>query len=121
MNQCQRLAEETSEQPRAIISRVQKNLPTSSAIDLQRPECLSQIIKRSRDQFVGRGNFKTRKDIEIPEELQRSNDSDYLFLWDDSGHDDENRILIFSTKLNIKILNDPFEWYLGFNSFIYRV
>lgn len=73
---------------------------------------MTQVINRARNMFIGRGKYSSRQDIDIPDELKRTIDSKYLFIWDDSGADDPNRIIIFSTEMSIDILNNSSEWYV---------
>lgn len=73
---------------------------------------MTQIINRSRNEFIGRGNFVSRGDIDLPEELKITIDPIFLFVLDDSVPTDKNRIIIFSTEQNIDILNDFSEWYV---------
>lgn len=71
-NEAKRLAKETTEFPRTIIQKVQSNISSDSAIELMRPHQLTQVINRIRNEFVGRGNFATRADIVLPEELTKT-------------------------------------------------
>ncbi|CAF0796856.1 unnamed protein product [Brachionus calyciflorus] len=112
LNEGKRLAKETSDNPRTIIYKIQKSVSSDSAIKLTRPNAMTQIINRARNAFIGSGNFIPRSDIEIPEGLKKTIDSGTLFLWDDSGPSDPNRIIIFSTEHNIDLMNDSIVLYV---------
>ena len=47
----------------------------------------------------------------IPDGIERTYTNDEHFLWDDSGREDPDRILIFATQRNIDILNEIHDWY----------
>lgn len=96
INSAKEYAKKTNEIPRTIYNKVINEASLDSAIEQVRPDSLRQIVNRERNEFVGRGNFKTMVDIDIPNELRFSIESDQLFLWDDSGDDEQN----------IKIIND---------------
>ncbi|CAF1138160.1 unnamed protein product, partial [Brachionus calyciflorus] len=106
LNEGKRLARETSDKPRTIINKIQKSVSSDSAIELTRPNVMTQIINRARNAFIGCGNYTSRSEIDLPEELRKTIDSQELFVWDDSGPNDPNQIIIFSTGKNIDILND---------------
>ena len=67
------------------------------------------IVKHSN---VQTGGYQTREEIDLPIELLETIKSKKVFLWDDSGNDDPDRILIFSTSENINILNEADEWFI---------
>ena len=55
-------------------------------------------------------NAKCLKLLEIPEIL-RSTYSEQKFYWDDTGNDDKNRIIIFTTQKNLELLERHQDWY----------
>lgn len=71
-----------------------------------RAKNLTQIINRTRGDSNEKGNFEGLKDIVIPENLKYTLESNQLFLWDDRGANDLNRVLMFSCDKNIEILNE---------------
>ncbi|CAF1014998.1 unnamed protein product [Brachionus calyciflorus] len=84
LNEGKRLAKETSDNPRTIINKIQKSVSSDSAIELTRPNAMTQIINRARNASICQS----------------------LFLWDDSCPSDPNRIIIFSSEHNIDLMND---------------
>ncbi|CAF1007950.1 unnamed protein product [Brachionus calyciflorus] len=96
LNEGKRLARETSEKPRTIINKIQKCVSSDSAIELTRPNVMTKIINRARNAFIGRGNYTSRSEIDLPEELRKTIVSQELLY--DSGPNDPNRIIIFSTE-----------------------
>lgn len=111
-NESKRLAEETNDIPRTIISKVNLNVDSVAAVQLIRPHNMRQIINRVRKQNVERVNFVFREEIDIPDELKKTIKSELLFLWDESGKTDPLRVIIFSTTINIDKLDECQEWYV---------
>ncbi|CAF1038870.1 unnamed protein product [Brachionus calyciflorus] len=69
------------------------------------------MVKQVQSKKVDSGDVaKTREQINIPDCLMNTY-SDERFLLDDSGSDDEERVLIFETKNNIDLLETNPEWY----------
>jgi hypothetical protein len=100
----------SGEKPKTIIDNVYSQASTSAGADLVRPENLQQIIKRLRKSDVKTGHWETVHDIELIEELTKTIENE-LFLWADTGKDDPERTLVFSTTHFYDKLNDFETWY----------
>ena len=65
----------------------------------------AQVINRLRNKAAGYGRYTNAKclsKIEIPLALH-STYKDEKFYWDDTGNDDPNRIIIFTTEKNLSL------------------
>ncbi|RNA11180.1 hypothetical protein BpHYR1_049113 [Brachionus plicatilis] len=68
-------------------------------------------IKRARSNKAGAGKeFDELSKVEIKEELKVTYRNE-KFLWGDSGSDDPERILVFTTKENLKLLDKHRDWF----------
>jgi hypothetical protein len=106
----------TTEKPRTVITQVQRDMPMSCATLVPNKVNMAQCIRYHRRKQYGK-EPKTRKEIIIPVEFHRTiedveDGSSELFYIDDSGEDDEERIMLFSTETNIKWLMKHHEWYV---------
>ncbi|CAF0766296.1 unnamed protein product [Brachionus calyciflorus] len=105
------LAQLTNQNLRAIIKSEQIDLTNKSSAKMTRHTNLTQMVKRVQSKKVDSGDVtKTREQINIPDCLMNTYSGE-RFLLDDSGSDDEERVLIFGTKNNIDLLETNPEWY----------
>ena len=101
----------TNDDPRSIIRDSQLNMKPEAIGFMTKKDAFRQIINRLRNKKVGFGvNAKCLKLLEIPENL-RSTYSEQKFYWDDTGNDDKNRIIIFTTQKNLELLERHQDWY----------
>ena len=64
-----------------------------------------------RNGKAGHGfNAKLLSQIEIPENL-RNNYKGQKFYWEDSGNNDKNRIILFTTQKNLELLDKYHDWF----------
>ena len=106
------LAKNTSEKPRSIIKKCQVNLSQEGAAKMTRHQNLTQIIKRIRSTKPTYGpNAACIADLVVPEPLKFTFNNE-LFLWRDSGYGDEDRVFIFATENNLKLLSSFREWFM---------
>jgi hypothetical protein len=92
------------------------NMTESGMAAMTRRDALRQLINRTRNYILGHGfNAKCLSQIEIPEELRKTT-KDELFYWDDSGNDDKNRVILFTTEKNLTLLDRYHDW-LGDGTF----
>ena len=106
--QIKRKAQDTLEQPRALIKEATSSITYECAVKLPYPKSLSRAIQRERE--TGIPNPKTIKEMSIPIELQRTIRGD-TFLAYDSGPDDVERMLLFTTEDNLDILETNTTWH----------
>jgi hypothetical protein len=84
--------------------------------EMTRRDALRQMINRHRNAKLGHHfTAKCLSQIEIPVSLHNTF-RDELFYWDDSGNDDKNRVILFTTKENLKLLDSYHDW-LGDGTF----
>ena len=100
-------AANSTEQPRKIVQDTTATITREFAVALPKFKNLARSIQRQR----GWGNNPTTlKDVAIPSELhltlRRNN-----FLAYDSGSDDRERFLIFSTEQNLDLLESTPQWH----------
>lgn len=111
-NDAKRLAEDTNDIPRQICNKVCLPIEAASAIYMTRTKQLSQMITRvRRKKRKQQKHFKNREEIELLDEMKYTFSSK-LFLWDDSGKLDAQRIIIFATRENIELLSESNEWFI---------
>ncbi len=91
-------AQSTHDKPRSIIRETQSGLNGGEAVAATRPAPLRQLINRLRRKT---NKFESdplsRENIQLPFDILTKKGEQ--FLWDDSGVDDKNRIIIFSRML----------------------
>lgn len=102
-------AKKSHEPPRVIITESNKGLSEAAADQAPRYNAFRQVISRQRDMGYG-VEFKSLAIITIPPTLQLTFKNS-RFYWDDSGPDDKNRIIIFSTKEKFDLLEKHRDWY----------
>jgi hypothetical protein len=101
-------AEQTSEPPRTIISKIQKDMPLELATVIPSDRNLTQAIQRVRRNKYGKAP-QSRSEIDFSG-LESADGEP--FLLDDSGEDDEDRVLVFGTQKNLKVLKQNLEWFI---------
>ncbi|CAF0740712.1 unnamed protein product [Brachionus calyciflorus] len=106
------LAISTSEPPRTIIRKIILESSTECISSMCKKTAMRQIIQRERNKTCFSGfNAKCLSKLDIPPELRftyRDKSNFYMF---DTGAVDRNRVIIFSTQNNIKLLSSHKEWY----------
>ena len=111
MNKLKSRALLSNDDPRSIIRDSQLNMKPEAIGFMTKKDAFRQIINRLRNKKAGFGvNAKCLKLLEIPENL-RSTYSEQKFYWDDTGNDDKNRIIIFTTQKNLELLERHQDWY----------
>ena len=106
----------SNDPPRSKIREETLNLKESCMAEMTRRDALRQMINRHRNAKLGHHfTAKCLSQIEIPESLHNTF-RDELFNWDDSGNDDKNRVILFTTKENLNLLDSYHDW-LGDGTF----
>ncbi|CAF0985761.1 unnamed protein product [Brachionus calyciflorus] len=102
----------TNDPPRTIMTQIQKGLNLETICALNKPDAMRQFINRTRHKKFSFKKFTATSlsEIEVPVELRKTFRGQE-FYWDDSGKDDKNRIIIFTTEENLKILDQNLDWY----------
>jgi hypothetical protein len=101
----------TAEPPRQVFGTVTRGLDLNVAALLPTPEACRKIIHRKRKaEGVNYVVPRTIADIDVPLDL-RSTTRGENFLLHDSGPLDENRMLIFATSNNLRILRVSEHWF----------
>ncbi|CAF1145501.1 unnamed protein product, partial [Brachionus calyciflorus] len=101
----------TKENPRDIMIDVHKSQDEEVVAQSSSYKNIRQIVSRVRKHKAGYGsNPKSLSTINIPLNL-RVTYRDKLFLFYDSGENDPNRILIFTTESNFSLLEKFRDWY----------
>ena len=100
-------AANSKEKPRKIVQDTTATNTSECAVALPKYKSLARSIQRQR----GWGNNPTiLKDVAIPSELQLTLRGE-KFLAYDSGSDDRERFLIFSTEQNLDLLESTPQWH----------
>ena len=100
-------AANSNEQPRKIVQDTTATITSECAVALPKYKSLARSIQRQR----GWGNNPTTlKDVAIPSEMQLTLRGEN-FLAYDSGSDDRERFLIFSTEQNLDLLESTPQWH----------
>ncbi|CAF1030089.1 unnamed protein product [Brachionus calyciflorus] len=101
----------TKENPRDILIDVHIGQDEEVVAQSSSYKNIRQIVSRVRKHKAGFGpNSKSLSTINIPLNL-RVTYRDKLFLFYDSGENDPNRILIFTTESNLSLLEKFRDWY----------
>ena len=87
----------TKSDPRTIIRDCNKDTSDAGIVKLRSQDSLRQTIGRIRSKAIGACTVSSINDIKVPDELQFTYKKE-KFYWDDSGEDDENRVIIFTTQ-----------------------
>lgn len=99
-------AKNTSEQPRTIMRRVFMDLSSEVISTMIKKSAMRQIINRSRNNTELYGfNAKCLSSLEISIQLRFTYRDKTNFYMYDSGANDKNRIIFFSTQNNLKLLS----------------
>ncbi|RNA13100.1 hypothetical protein BpHYR1_006663 [Brachionus plicatilis] len=103
----------TNDPPRTIMTDVRKCLNLEVVAAMSKPDAIRQMINRTRSKKFSFKKLKANSlsEIEIPIELRKTY-RDEEFYWDDTGCEDKNRIIIFTTKSNLQILDHNLDWYV---------
>jgi hypothetical protein len=117
INKLKHLAATSTCNPRTIIKETLSGMTEEARALVSSTESLRGIINRVRKQVAGFGaDAMTLADIEIPETLHKTLDGKELFYFHDTGTEDPQRIIIFTTKENLKWLGKLRDW-LGDGTF----
>lgn len=105
-------AKNTNDPPRTIISDTLQTLSTDAIWKLSRPDAMKQCVRRLRNKKFSLKRLKATslEELVIPEEMKKTMNKE-SFLLADTGSNDKNRILIFATEQNLRILDDNRDWY----------
>lgn len=105
------MAIRSNDQPRALIRDFQLTLSDECISTWSKKDAIRQLIIRTRNAKSGCGfNAKCLQDLEIPESL-KSTYKGSKFYYGDSGKDDQNRIIFFTTQQNLKLMSSYNDWY----------
>ena len=97
----------SNEQPRKMVQDTTATITRGCAVALPTYKSLARSIQRQR----GWGNNPTTlKDVAIPSELQLALRGENFLVYD-SGSDDRERFLIFSTEQNLELLQSTPQWH----------
>jgi hypothetical protein len=102
------IAQTSAEPPRSIISQCQRDMPVELATVIQSDTNLRQAIQNVRREKFGKAPT-SRAEIELEDTL--TVDGQQFFL-DDSGKDDEDRVMVFATQENLQMLRRYPEWFI---------
>ena len=98
--------------PRSFIREATLNLSDETIAGMSKKDAIRQLIMRTRNKAAAHGfNAKSIADLEIPDSL-RLTYKGKKFYWDDSGKSDKNRIILFTTETNLKLLDKYLDWYV---------
>jgi hypothetical protein len=105
------MAKNTTENPRSIIKKSQLGLSTEAAAKMKRHHNIRYMINKIRSHKPTYGpNPANLSLLTVPPPLRFTHNNE-LFLLCDSGYGDEERVFIFATENNLKLLQDADEWY----------
>ena len=105
---CKVQSEKSMDKPRRIIRDANIELNPEAFLSVNSDQTMKKFINRNRNRKFNAKNPSSLTDIVIPEQLKYTLKSESRFFYGDSN--DENRILIFTTKQNINILNEAEGW-----------
>ena len=106
------MAKNTTENPRTIIKKSQLSFSEEAASKMTRQVNIRFMIKRIRSHKPTYGpNPATMADLVVPDPLKYTYNNE-LFLLADSGYGDDERIFLFATENNLKMLTSASEWYV---------
>ena len=105
------MAEKTNEKPRTILKTCQKNIKEAAARLKRYPNVVQMIqrVRSTKDTFGQ--NPKTIAEIIVPIPLTVTYNNE-LFVWKDSGYMDPDRLIVFTTESNIKLLCVYKSWFI---------
>ncbi|CAF1060993.1 unnamed protein product [Brachionus calyciflorus] len=94
----------------SIIREVQLGV-SDECVSMLKKDAIRQLIRRERSKAYLTGfNAKSLSQLTIPESLSFTYKNKKFFYYD-SGSSDKNRILIFTTEENLKLLSKYNDWY----------
>ena len=98
--------------PRSIIREAEINCLDECISSMPKKEAIRKLISRTRDKASTKGfNAKSLANLDLTEELKFTF-KNKKFYWDNIGKETgENRILMFSTEANLKLLDKYSDWY----------
>ncbi|CAF0764984.1 unnamed protein product [Brachionus calyciflorus] len=73
--------------------------------------CRSAIQAVQKNPYAQYQKPTSRSDLNLPEEFKRSCNNEKFIIYD-SGKDDTNRIILFGTENNLKLLKSHLNWYV---------
>ena len=101
----------TNDDPRTIKRDTQLVGSDEVISAMTKKDSIRHLINRHRNNKAGHGfNAKCLKNLEISYNLQFTY-KEHKFYWVDSGNDDLDRVIIFTTQSNIDLLNKHHDWY----------
>ena len=105
------MAKLTADKPRSIIKKAQVNLTDEAAARMKRYPAQVQMMNRIRSTAATYGpNPISISDIIVPIPLSITYNKE-PFVWKDSVYVDKDRIIIFTTENNIKLLINNKNWF----------
>ncbi|RNA14186.1 hypothetical protein BpHYR1_032868 [Brachionus plicatilis] len=99
----------SNDAPRALIREFQLSQSDNCIGNWPNKNAIRQQILRTRN-VNAKGNPKCLEDVDIPEDL-RLTYKNSKFFYGDSGKNDKNRIIFFTTEQNLKLLSSYHDWY----------
>jgi len=112
IQQMKRLAEETEEAPQQIITQSVSTISEDAKGKLPTVHHLRRNVRRHRQAVNNPLPVpQTVDEIVIPDRYKVTHDGQDFLLFD-SGSDDNNRMLIFGTRDNIRLLETTAHWFL---------
>lgn len=107
-----RRAEDTQETPQQILTQTVEQVSEVTASQMPATRSIRRAIRRWRQHH---GNPlpvpPSRADMLIPEEYTCTTNGEPFLLFD-SGHGDNERVLIFSTQSNLQLLRENGHWFM---------
>lgn len=106
------MAKQTSEKPRSIMKKCQIDVSKEAAARLKKYSSVVQMVHRVRSTEATYGQNPTSiSEIVVPIPLTLSYNKE-MFVWKDSGYLDHDRIIVFATESNIKLLCTHKSWFV---------
>ena len=100
-----------SEPPRRIYADNVAGISSDAAVVLPQYESSQRMMQRARQRVRAPHPVPTNfQELDIPVELQSTQNSEPFILFD-SGRTDANRIILFGTSDNVKFLQDNKNWF----------
>lgn len=106
------MAVNSNDQPRYLIRKLLLDSSDECVSTMLKKKAMRQLIQRTRNKACLSGfNAKCLTQLEIPEELKFTYRDKAKFYMFDTGNKHPNRIIIFTTENNLKLMANYKEWY----------
>lgn len=105
-NKIKNRAKNTTEKADTIIVRNTRDMADDDLFDVTKLRSIKKMISRERSKEYG---LSVMKFIDIPEQLRIDHQKNQFLMYD-SGYEDENRYVIFSSKFKEKYINQSDIW-----------